>query len=1113
VKQPELFLFGAPRLERDGSNVAIERRKAFALLAYLASMPGPHARSSLGVLLWPDADATQGRANLSRALVDVREAIGADALSADVDRVGLHPDALTVDAARFRACVTQVEAHRHGRDPLCDDCLSLLAEAADLYCGDFLAGFTLRDTPEFDTWQTFQSESLRLELGETLEKLALGYADRNDTDRAIPYARRWLNLDPLSEPAHRCLMQLYAASGERAAAFAQYETCQKALQSALGIPPEPETTALYEQIKKGVVPARRMEAAAGVSAALRPAALRPVNNVPAQSGAFIGRERELAEVAARLADPACRLLTVLGPGGIGKTRLAIEAGRAELPRFPHGVCFVDLAPVASVGSLSAAILGALGAPERPGASPDQQLLDLLKDRQLLLVLDNYEHLLSGAEPDRRDACGLVTQMVANASHVKLVVTSRERLKLHDEWLLPIKGLELRPIGARHSPGEALASLKQYPATALFLNCLLRVCPGLKVVAEDVSTIAHICRMLDGSPLAIELAAAWTRVLPLAEIAQQLERGLELLTTTMRGVPARQRSMTATFDYSWRMLSGRQRSLLCQLSVFSGGFTREAAEAVSDATLAELASLGDASWLGPSVAGRYALHELVRQYCAGKLASEYAAEAGETADQVRKRHAAYYEDLVHSLGKAWFQGRKPDVAIGPDFGNMVAAWNRMLAQDELAIAWGLCHGLGFLSDRLGRSPEVALLFDESRPLLRAAQAAERDTSRYGRRSVVLALMLVSQSERLHYMARYDDAAACMQEAEAWLDLDAERDELWDEHWAEAHWFYRRALVYRAYDSGDAPAQITLGRESLAQLRSGCFCPWSGAISHWLPEAHMLIGWGEALLGDYGEARRMGEQASAIAEATGSDFTLGFQQYLLAWALLCLGEYAGAAEAAQRMLPATALEDVLMKVLALTTQGRVQLALGRYGQARSFWRRSLALAREVGMGYEIAASLVGLGDLELACGRPLAGLRWYEESAAPAGTPAAVSALIGRGRVALLQGHPAQAREHFRQALRACRYGAATQAEAIVYTAESLLQEDELTRAAELFSFAIEWRGAPAPVKQVAEKLLRTIKARLPEGDLAAAMIRGGARELNDVVAELVEEHAAQRIKNG
>ena len=416
--------------------------------------------------------------------------------------------------------------------------------------------------------------------------------------------------------------------------------------------------------------------------------------------------------------PDCRLLTVTGPGGIGKTRLAIQAARSETERFAHGIHFVDLTQVPSAELLSAAILRGLRAPQQAGAGPDEHLLDFVRDKQMLLVLDNYEHLLTGPEPDRRDGYGLVTRMSAAAPQLKLLVTSRCRLNVPQEWLAPLEGLATPPPSSKTPPGgtdlaaflsEVLTctesstdpaepgtpgqqkrspratsaeALTRYSATALFLECVRRLRPGFRPDAAEARDIAHICRLLEGTPLAIELAAAWTRLLPLAEIARNLEQGLGLLTTTLRGVPPRQRSMVAAFDQSWRLLAARQRNLLRQLSVFRGGFTREAAEAIAGASLDDLAHLADASWLRFVKPGRYVLHELVRQYCAEKLESEGPTETGETADQVRRRHAGYYQTLLAALWEQFFRRKGAIPEITPDLGNLLAAWDWSLAHDDL-----------------------------------------------------------------------------------------------------------------------------------------------------------------------------------------------------------------------------------------------------------------------------------------------------------------------------------------------------------------------------------------------------------------------------------------------
>ncbi len=386
-----IYLLGAPSIVLDGRPVTIERRKTLALLAYLAVAGRAHRREELITLLWPDLDSARGRAQLRNILFDLQRVIGKGWLDTEGDQVILRAGpGLFVDIGRFHELLAQVAAHSHPSHRVCDACLVALTEAASLYTADFLAGFTLEDAAEFDAWQSFQTESLRLELAGVLEKLATGLAGRQEYDAAISHARRWSALDPLHEPAQRLLMQLHALAGDRAAAVRQYQECVRVLQAELGIEPEPETTALFEAIRGGTT---------GQPAPALPFSLSPTptHNLPPDPTPFIGREAELAQIAERLADPACRLLTILGPGGMGKTRLAIQAARGEADRFAHGACFVDLAPVASAEQLAAAILRALQVPAQGATEPDQHILSYLADKQMLLVLDNYEHLLRSQE--------------------------------------------------------------------------------------------------------------------------------------------------------------------------------------------------------------------------------------------------------------------------------------------------------------------------------------------------------------------------------------------------------------------------------------------------------------------------------------------------------------------------------------------------------------------------------------------------------------------------------------------------------------------------------------------------------------------------------------------
>src|SRR5581483_7483930 len=346
-----------------------------------------------------------------------------------------------------------------------------------------------------------------------------------------------------------------------------------------------------------------------------------MRSLPSPGTSFVGRATELEAIDGLLEDPECRLLTLVGPGGVGKTRLALEAATRRIERYPHGVHFVPLVSVPAPELLAPAVAESVQFP-LSGFSAKEQLLDYLSERSTLLVLDNFEHLVDGS--------GLLSELIERAPGVDLLTTSRERLNVQSEWVYDVEGLGLTENG--NGEGGALR---------LFVERAVQARPGFVLDDEERVHALRICRLVTGMPLGIELAAAWVSMLSCVEIADEIGGNVDFLATSMRDVPERHRSLRAAFDQSWRLLSDEQRDSFAKLSVFRGGFDRDAASAVAGADLRLLSELTSKSLIRRPDFGRFELHELLRQYAAEKL----AAESADVFASTRERHARHYAGML------------------------------------------------------------------------------------------------------------------------------------------------------------------------------------------------------------------------------------------------------------------------------------------------------------------------------------------------------------------------------------------------------------------------------------------------------------------------------------
>ncbi len=656
----EIALLGPPEIKIDGSPVKTERRKAIALLAYLAVSGTPYPREHLATLLWPDYEQDSAYAYLRRTLWELNQMLGKGWIEADRERAALVPsDDFWLDISSFHKLIHTQQAE-----------IEELSKAVNLYRGDFLTGFTVADTAPFEDWQFQQAEYFRREYAEALEKLVDAHAQAGEYDSALPYARRWLALDQLNEFAQRATMRLLAGMGDRTGAIRQYETCARSLKDELGIDPQPETTALYEAILHGEIIGRHLHSDIALpKESGRDDIEQSMLRLPIMPTSFIGRRTEVEQVKSLIMHNNHRLLTLTGPGGTGKTRLSIQAASEAGDAFPDGVCFAPLAAVQTGEALIPAVAKALDFSFYQEENPRQQLLDYLHERRLLLILDNFEHLL--------EAAGLVSEIIAYAPGVKLVVTSRIRLKVQGEQLYPVGGMSIP------DPAEALKwddiedLVKSYSAVQLFLERARRVQPDFTLTKENLPTVMEICRLVQGLPLGVELAAAWVELLPPDEIAAEIARSLDFLETDLAGIPDRQRSLRAVFESSWTLLSEGEREAFLRLCVFVGNFSREAAQQVSGASLRTLLGLANKSWLQQTDGGRYQLHELMRQYGEERLKTDEPAWR-----EARNRHAEHYAGFVNDQslilrGPEQVAGLK---AMAEEFdGNIKKAWDWLVSE--------------------------------------------------------------------------------------------------------------------------------------------------------------------------------------------------------------------------------------------------------------------------------------------------------------------------------------------------------------------------------------------------------------------------------------------------
>jgi predicted ATPase/DNA-binding SARP family transcriptional activator len=625
----KIFTLGDLRILRNEKLMkSIRSRKAQAMMVYLACTSKPHAREVLADIFWSESSPSQAMSNLRDVIHILRKHLSP---FVDITRysIALNPETdVWIDVAELDNTLMSIH---EGEETITIETAIKIEEALELYQRDFLEGFYIRAAQGFEEWLVVERERIRLATLDALLLLVKHLANEANYRKGIHYARRIIELEPLMETGYRHLMRMLASSGRTSEALIQYKACRNVLQKELGVEPSEEAKEIYERLLKG-------EELPGAHTG------RPRHNLRMPSSKLIGRDEELSQVAGFLEDPACRLLTLIGVGGIGKSSLSLHAAVAAIDHYPDGVWLVELAAFNEVEILPdkiASEFGVTAQEAQAGVVVTDVLVDYLKDKSLLLVLDNCEHLI--------EACASFSEVLLNGCpKVKILATSREAFGIREERTFQVSPLALPPQGA------PLETLEKYPAIQLFLERAATARPRFGLTEDNNAVLVEICWQLEGIPLAIELAAARVKVISLNQIARRLQDRFRLLTGGPRTALPRHQTLQATMDWSYGLLSELERCLLRRLSVFSGGWKLEAAEEVASFgdlekkdVLDLLAQLVDKSLaLVEEQRGRvrYGMLETVRQYGVRMLREE------EEGEEARRRHAAFYIQLAEQADK-------------------------------------------------------------------------------------------------------------------------------------------------------------------------------------------------------------------------------------------------------------------------------------------------------------------------------------------------------------------------------------------------------------------------------------------------------------------------------
>ncbi len=935
-----LRLFGGLFIESGGAPVAgFKTQKETLLIAYLALAQRPLTRETLANLLWDERDQSQAMSNLRTLLSRLRKVVGAY-LQINRQSVALIFDQVWVDVVAFEAQLTSARANE-----LEEDVVAGLETAVSLVVGDFLAGIAIIDNPELELWQLNTSERLYKQHSVACEQLATHYFYNRNYGKGIAHARTLVRLNPIDEQAHQLLMRLLARDGQITAALHQYQLCAGELAQQLGVEPAAETQALYGR--------------------LQTAQSSPPFQLPLLETSFVGRTDELRQIEHLLEEENGRLLTIVGMGGSGKTRLALQAAKERKHAYLHGIYFVPLVTLKTAASIPVQIAQVMGL-SLDNQEIERQLLQYLHDKELLLLLDNIEHLLQTPE-----TISFIQQLRQNAPHLTLLVTSRQPLRLRAEWLIRLDGLPFPPIEVQFSEPTRYASIDLFAQRATQ--------QGFSIKPQMDAAVNQICRLVEGLPLAIELITATMDSYTLPEIIQLIRSQMDKLAVSFHDIPARHRSIHAVFDYSWQLLSTVEQQTLGRMSLFQGHFTQTAVIQITNASKGILKNLVNKSLLRQEVDGRFSFHTLIRQFVTEKWEAEI---------EIVQQYSNYYLTLLCEQEPHIYRESMPQAlqTIQDSFENTRSAWQIGIQEQQYCLLQDCLPVVVTLPRFLNLLPDWAQLLDQ------AKEGAPKEVRAHF--AVAQATILVQSGQfELALEILHSISSEAVTEGNVFAYTSA---------------LYQEAQI--ANIRGDYHQTIALNKKAMALIENQQFTELEAFCYQQLGVAYVRLGKTE-------EATAVLNKALARFQQLKQPYCEAEIFHILSIQAYQLGQYEESLSTLQKSLTRhKSLAGSANIAMTLNSMGLVSNDMGDYDAAEKYYREALEVQQNTANNQEKSKILHNLGLLAQHRRHFEKAEQYYQRalSLVPASSQSAVT-LGNLGDIAFFTGNYALAKKRYAQGL--------------------------------------------------------------------------------------------------